>query len=132
MLPFDGKNMPAQNKRSIEVIPLEIQPITGTITHALSQRPEADNVHGARLMSSSPQAAKRKDQLDDSNSNSPPPLPKKRKMDKPAPAVKEQNTKTQKKSAKNEQATPAEAGASGASTSSSTAPARHPRPPKPI
>jgi hypothetical protein len=108
--------------------PLEIQPITGTITHAPPQ-PEADNVHGARLIMSSPQATKRKDRLDDSNSNSPPRLPKKRKTDKPAPAVKKQNTKTQKKSAKNEQAIAADvdpeadAGSALASTSSSTVPA---------
>lgn len=93
------------------------RPVTGTITHT-SPQPEADNVHGIRLTPSSPQTAKRKDRLDDSNSSSPP-LPKKRKKDKPAPAVKKQNAK---KSAKNVQTMAAEAGASGASTSCSTAP----------
>ena len=92
----------------------ETRPVTGTT----SPQPEADNVHGIRLTPSSPQTAKRKDRLDDSNSSSPP-LPKKRKKDKPAPAVKKQNAK---KSAKNVQTMAAEAGASGASTSRSTAP----------
>jgi hypothetical protein len=101
--------------------PLEIQPNMGSVTHAPPQ-PEADNVHGTRLMLSSPQATKRKDRLDDSNSNSPPPLLKKRKTDMPAPAVKKPNTKTQKKSRKNEQAMAGEAGAGGESTSSSTVP----------
>jgi len=94
------------------------QPITGTITHALPQ-PEADrdNVHGAGLTPLSPQTAKRKDRLDDSNSSSPP-LPKKRKEDKPAPAMKKQNAKKSAKSGET-----MAAGASGASTSRSTAPA---------
>ena len=66
---------------------------------------------------------KHKDRLDDSNGNSPPRLPKKRKTDKPAPAVKKQNTKPQKKSAKNQQAMAADVEAGAGSALSSTVPA---------
>ena len=77
--------------QSLGSAPLGIQPITTNVVHAPPQT-EPDNLHGTRLMQSSPQSAKRKDRPDNPNSNLLP-LPKKRKKDKPKqlPAPRERS-----------------------------------------